>query len=227
MAERRLRRGLQLVVSCAVLGVGVGLLLDARLGSDGYSMLVSGIALASGLDFWIPNLVVGVLLVLMAWLRGRAPGLGTLAQPLVVGTVVSWTLWLLDRASGAAWLSPYVESTAGRWLELLLGLVVLAAGVAGYLATELGAGPAEAAALAWDPPVPFRWSYSLVQLLGATVGWLLGASLGPGTVLVIVAIGPMVARLQPRLTAPGWREPLAHDGTDPEGPVPSYGRCEG
>ncbi|MCW2767436.1 MAG: hypothetical protein JWO11_3395 [Nocardioides sp.] len=56
----------QLLVSCAVLGVGVGLMLDARLGSDGYSALINGIAIASGRAFWVVNLLVGVVLVLMA-----------------------------------------------------------------------------------------------------------------------------------------------------------------
>ena len=55
-----------------------------------------------------------------------------------------------------------------------------------------GTGPAEAAALAWDPPVPFKWSYSAVQFGGAVVGWLLGATLGVGTVAVILLLGPCV-----------------------------------
>ena len=66
---------------------------------------------------------------------------------------------------------------------------MLALGIAVYLGTHLGAGPAEAAALAWDPPVPFSWSYSAVQGLGALVGWLLGATIGPGTLAVILVLG--------------------------------------
>ena len=46
-----LPRVLQLVLSCVVLGVGVALLLDASLGSDGYSSLVSGLTLATGVPF--------------------------------------------------------------------------------------------------------------------------------------------------------------------------------
>ena len=68
----------------------------------------------------------------------------------------------------------------------------MAVGIAAYLGAHLGAGPAEGAALAWDPPLPFRWSYSAVQGLGALVGWLLGATIGPGTVAVILLLGPGV-----------------------------------
>ena len=62
-----------------------------------------------------------------------------------------------------------------------------------YLDSKLGAGPAEGAALAWDPPVPFAWSYSAVQGGGALVGWQLGAAIGPGTIAVILLLGPGVA----------------------------------
>lgn len=182
-------RLVQLVVSCALLGIGVALLLDARLGSDGYSMLISGASISSAVEFAVVNVVIGVLLVLLAWWRGRKPGVGTLIQPAVVGVAVSLTLAAL----------PGPTSYAGRWAELVLGFVVLCVGVAGYLAVDLGAGPAEGAALAFDPPVPFKWSYSVVQLVGSTVGWLLGASFGPGTLLVILLIGPCVDRLMPLL----------------------------
>ena len=50
----------------------------------------------------------------------------------------------------------------------------------------------EAAALAWDPPLRFAWSYNSIQLLSAVVGYLLGAPLGLGTVAVVVALGPLV-----------------------------------
>jgi uncharacterized membrane protein YczE len=75
---------------------------------------------------------------------------------------------------------------------MFAALPVLAVGVAGYLGSGTGAGPTEAAALAWDPPVPFRWSYSILQGGGALLGWLLGAAAGPGTILVIFLLGPAV-----------------------------------
>jgi hypothetical protein len=180
----------QLVVSCVVLGTGVALLLDARLGSDGYSMLINGLSITTGVEFGVVNVVVGVVFVGLAWLRGRTPGLATVVQPVVVGFVVSALLPVL----------PTPDSLGARCGELALAFVVLIVGVAGYLASELGAGPTEVAALAWDPPVPFRWSYSAVQFLGGLTGWLCGADFGFGTVMVVALIGPCVARLIPLLS---------------------------
>jgi len=172
----------QLFVACIVLGVGVALLLLASLGSDGYSTMINGISIASGLPFVVVNCMVGVVLVAMAWLRGTRPGLGTIVQPVVVGFVISVLLAAVPAPSGLP----------ARLLLMVAALPVLTLGVAGYLGSGTGAGPTEAAALAWDPPAPFRWSYSILQGGGALLGWLLGAAIGPGTLLVIFLLGPAV-----------------------------------
>jgi uncharacterized membrane protein YczE len=170
------------VLGCVLLGVGVALLLVADLGSDGYSTLVNGLSIATGMPFLLANVLVSLLFLVAAALRKVFPGVGTVIQMTVVGATVSVLIDLLG-TPGAVW-----------WQLALLGaaLPVVAAGIAVYLGANTGAGPAEAAALAWDPPVPFKWSYSLVQGGGALVGWLLGATIGVGTVIVIVALGPAV-----------------------------------
>lgn len=182
----------QLVVSCVVLGAGVALLLLAALGSDGYSTFVNGLSLSLDVPFLAVNCALGVVLVAIAWWRGLRPGLGTVVQPVVVGATVSELMDLIPAPHGAA----------ARIVFLLAAFVVLAAGVAGYLGSGTGAGPTEAAALAFDPPVPFKWSYSLVQGGGALGGWLLGAAIGPGTVLVVFLLGPAVDRLGRLLPTP-------------------------
>ena len=198
-------RVLQLVVSCGVLGIGVALLLDASLGSDGYSSLVSGLTIATGLPFAAVNIVIALVLVSLAWSRGTRPGLGTLVQPVVVGVVVGLALPAL----------PSPEGLGLRFLELGAAFVLLTLGVAGYLATRTGAGPAEAAALAFDPPLAFRWSYTALQAGGALGGWALGAAVGPGTVLTALLVGPAVDlttrtvfRRSGALTSPPREAPL-------------------
>jgi uncharacterized membrane protein YczE len=176
------RRVSQLVLSCVVLGVGVALLLRAALGSDGYSTLINGLSLSLDVPFVAVNAVVGLVLVALAWSRHVIPGVGTIVQPVVVGFTVSGVMSLVAEPDGLL----------ARGLMLAVAFPVLAVGVAGYLGSGTGAGPTEAAALAFDPPVPFRWSYGIVQGGGALTGWLLGAAIGVGTILVIVLLGPMV-----------------------------------
>lgn len=169
-------------VGCVVLGVGVAMLLTADLGSDGYSTMVNGLSLASGIPFGVANLMIGVPFLVLAATRRVYPGPGTVVQVVVVGLTVSVLLDVLETPG----------PLLGQVALLVASFPVLAVGIAAYLGSQTGAGPTEAAALAWDPPVPFRWSYSVVQGGGALVGWLLGATIGAGTVAVIVLLGPAV-----------------------------------
>ena len=189
MIPMTLRQLGQLVGSCVVLGWGVVLLLTAHLGSDGYSMLVNGLHLTTTVAFWLMNILVGVAFVAATWLRGRRPGWGTVVQPVVVGITVSAGLAVLSEPS-TLWL---------RIVYLAVALPVLAIGVAGYLATGTGAGPAEGLALTTEPRIPFRWSYSVLQATATLSGWLLGATFGVGTFLVAGLIGPAVDLLMTRL----------------------------
>lgn len=184
-----LRQVLLLIGGCVVLGVGVAVLLTADLGSDGYSTFVNGLAIRTDSAFWIVNLVVGAVLVVLAALRRVVPGLGTVVQVLLVGVTVSVLLDLLSTP----------DTLLVRVLLLAAAFPVLAVGIATYLGSHTGAGPAEAAALAFDPPIAFRWTYSVVQGGGALFGWLLGATIGPGTVAVIVLLGPLVDLASRRL----------------------------
>ena len=193
------------VLGCVVLGTGVAMLLTADLGSDGYSTLVNGVSKASGISFLLANMLISLLFLLVAAARRVYPGLGTIVQVVVVGWTVSFLIGVMDTPDGLPW----------RFALLAAAFPVLAVGIAAYLGAHTGAGPAEAAALAWDPPVPFKWSYSLVQGGGALVGWLLGATLGVGTLAVIFLLGPAVD-----LTARLLRLDV-HQGTGSEAEAPS------
>ena len=182
MSSSLVGRGALLVVGCIVLGVGVAMLLTADLGSDGFSTMVNGVSIRLDVPFVVANAGVSLAFLLLAAARGLRPGIGTLTQVVVVGFVVSWVLALLDTPG----------TVLGQALLLAAAFPVLALGISAYLGAHLGAGPAESAGLAWDPPIPFRWSYSAVQLFGAIVGWLLGATLGVGTLAVVVLLGPAV-----------------------------------
>lgn len=75
----------QLFAACVVLGLGVGLVLTADLGSEGYSSLINGLPLSAGVPYAEANWLVGLTAVLLAWSRGVQPGLGTLTHPVIVG----------------------------------------------------------------------------------------------------------------------------------------------
>jgi len=158
------------------------MLLTADLGSDGFSTLVNGTAIKTGLPFFVANLFISLAFLVAAASRRLLPGIGTVVQIVLVGLVVDRLLPVLDTP----------DTYLGQALLLAAAFPVLSVGIAAYLGAHLGAGPIEAAGLAWDPPLPFKWSYSAFQGGGAILGWLLGATIGPGTIAVILLLGPAV-----------------------------------
>ena len=176
------RRSLLLFGGCIVLGIGVALLLIADLGSDGFSTLVNGLSIFTGWAFFLANVIVSVTFLALAALRRVIPGVGTVAQILVVGGTASIVLEGFETPG----------SLAMRVGLLVVALPIIAVGVAAYLGANLGAGPMEAAGLAYDPPIPFKWSYNLVQFVSAITGWLLGGTIGFATIVVILTLGPLV-----------------------------------
>lgn len=203
--EVTLRRVALLVLGSATLGFGVALLLNAHLGSDGYSTLLQGTSVFFEVRFVVTAVGVAAVFVSIGWLRGIRPGWGTLVQPVVVGTVVTLTMPLV----------PEPEQLVLRAGQFGLGFLILCLGVAAYLASDYGIGPGEVLARAWDPPFPFKWSYSVVQAVCALVGWWLGADLGAGTVLAAIVIGPVVNQFSGFFPAPdpAGRDRGAHAGT--------------
>jgi uncharacterized protein len=181
-------RGVQLVVACAILGLGVGLLLRAAFGSDGWSTLIAGLSRTLDGPYAGVNWVMAAALIALAWTRGQRPGPATLVQPLIVGLTANVVLDTLD--------------TPDRFLLRVLlfaaAVLLMAVGVAAYLGTGLGAGAVEAAARAFDPPVTFRTSYSVIQGGGALIGWRLGAPIGVGTLIIIFGLGAAVQALLER-----------------------------
>jgi uncharacterized membrane protein YczE len=161
------------------------MVLVASFGSDGYSSLINGISRTTGAPYAAVNWTIGFTAVVLARLRGVRPGLGTITHPVVVGLTVNAVLDLVATPG----------SLAARVALLGVGALVLAAGVAGYLEAGLGAGPFEAATLALDP-IPFRVAYGVLQATGAIAGWLLGADIGVGTLVVVFGVGPAAAMLR-------------------------------
>src|ERR671911_1901325 len=93
---RELRRRLpQLLVGIPVLGLGIALTLQARLGVSPYDVLHQGVAKQTGLSFG--TVVIGVgLVILLIWIPLRQhPGIGTVVNTLTVGLVIDLALLVL------------------------------------------------------------------------------------------------------------------------------------
>ncbi len=178
------RRIPQLLVGLWLYGFAMAMFIRSGLGLDPWDVFHAGFQRLLGWSFGTVVIVVGFA-VLLLWIPLRQwPGLGTILNAVVIGIATDATLAIIPPASG--W--------PAAWFLLVAGLVVngLAGGL--YIGSQLGPGPRDG--LMTGLARRTGWSLRLVrtglELSVLAIGWVLGGTVGIGTVLYALAIGPLV-----------------------------------
>lgn len=174
-------------------GASVALMVRAGLGLPSWDVLHQGLARRLGLPFgWVVNGVALVVLLLWIPLRQR-PGVGTIGNVFLVGFSADATLAVL----------PIVEPMAARAGLLVAGVVLNGIATGLYIGAGLGPGPRDGlmTGLA-QRGYSIRVVRTAIELAVLAVGWLLGGTVGVGTVLYAVVIGPLAHHFIPRLAVP-------------------------
>ncbi|WP_443042056.1 membrane protein YczE [Streptomyces sp. B21-105] len=188
-AARKARRIPQLLLGLAGYGAAVMVLVHSGLGAASWNVLTEGTAKALGISFgWATNLIS--LLVLFAWIPLRElPGLGTLLNVAIVGFAADATAAVLPDPQGSLAQIGY----------LALGLVALAFFDALYLGAQFGSGPRDGimTGLVRLTRLPVALVRTGIEVTVAGVGWLLGGTIGVGTVLIALCMGPLVGYFLP------------------------------
>lgn len=186
------RRLVQLFAGLMLYGISLAFLLRAGLGLAPWDVLHQGLAERTGAT--VGAMVIAVsFLVLLAWIPLRQrPGFGTVANAVLVGVFLDLTMLVLDDAGCWPW----------RILLLLAGVGLNALATALYIGALLGPGPRDGlmTGLVRRTGRSVRLVRTTLEAAVLVTGWLLGGTVGIGTVLYAVAIGPIVHVLLPRLT---------------------------
>ena len=182
--QRRLgRRLIQLYVGLALYGASSALLVEAGLGLEPWNVLHQGLAELTGLTIGVVSIIVGAA-VLLLWIPLRQrPGLGTVSNVFVVGVAMDGT-----RAA-----VPEVHSLAVRVPLLLAGIVLNGAATGLYIAARFGPGPRDGlmTGLHRRTGRSIRLMRTAVEIAVVVTGFLLGGTIGVGTALYAVSIGPL------------------------------------
>lgn len=192
-SDRPLARSVRLLVGLVLFGLGLALLVQARLGLDPWTVLTEGLAERTG--FSLGEITVAVsLALLLLWvpLRQR-PGLGTVANAVVVGPVLDVGVAVI----------PAPGALAVRVLFLVLAVLMVAVATGLYVGVGWGPGPRDGLMTGLgDLGVPLYLARTLIEGTVLVAGWLLGGTVGVATVVFALTVGPLVARALPRLALP-------------------------
>ena len=189
-----LRRYLQLFPGLAACGVGLALMVEARLGLGPWEVLHQGLSRRTGIGIGVCGIGVG-LLVLLAWIPIRQrPGTGTIANVVLIGLVIDGMLAVLPAPDG---LPLRAATFAG-------GLLVMAVGSGLYIGAGLGAGPRDGLMTGIAARGhTIRSVRTVLELSALGLGWALGGQVGIGTVVFALTIGPLVQLTLAWFTIPG------------------------
>ncbi len=176
------RRLLQLYVGLCLYGLSMGLQVRAELGLDPWDVFHQGLSVRSGIRLgFVVNLVGALVLLLWIPLRQR-PGIGTLSNIVVIGLVTEGVLWLL----------PPAVHWATRSAFLAAGILLAGVATGCYIGAGLGPGPRDGLMTGLA-----KRGYSLrlvrtgIELAVLALGYLLGGTVGIGTVIYALTIGPL------------------------------------
>lgn len=166
-------------------GTGEALMIQSTLGVSPWTVLAQGVSLKTGLGIGWATFVLSVI-VLLLWIPIKErPGLGTIANAVVIATALQIGVNIL----------PAPEPLWQRVAFVLVGIAMIGIGSGFYLTTNLGPGPRDGWMTGLHQITGIRVSRVrlAIEITVMTLGWLLGGTVGVGTLLFALLIGPSVA----------------------------------
>ncbi len=194
------RRLIALYTGLWLYGLSMAVMVRAQLGLDPWDVFHQGVAQHVPLSFGTVTALTGIA-VLLAWIPLRQrPGLGTVSNVVVIAISVDVGLAMLPDFDG------YVVRSAA-----MIGAVVLnAIATVLYIGAGMGPGPRDGlmTGLVGRTGRSVRLVRTTIEVTVLTTGWLLGGSVGIGTVVYAFGIGPLIQLLIPAVNRylPGFAE---------------------
>lgn len=175
-----------LVAGLFLFGVAIVLQLESRLGLSPWDTLHQGLSRHTPLTFGTASVVVSIVVLGLAWRLGARIGIGTVANAVLVGSFIE-ALGAIDAVDRLS------ESSLGvRILLLAVSMALTGIGSALYLGAWLGAGPRDSLMVVGGERTGFRLGLvrAALELVALAAGFALGGTIGIGTVVFALGVGP-------------------------------------
>ena len=174
-----------LCVGLWIFGTGDAVIVAAGVGNTPWTVLAEGIALMTDRTIGQATFFVSVA-VLLLWIPLREkPGIGTILNAILIAVAIEYMLPIL----------PTPEGAFETLLQVIGGIALVGIGSGIYLTANLGPGPRDG----WMTGMHRVSGYPIgnvraaIEITVVVIGWSLGGTVGIGTVIFAVMIGPTVA----------------------------------
>jgi len=166
-------------------GTGEAILIKADIGQSPGTVLAQGIQNITGDTIGWTSFYISIG-VMFLWipLKNKV-GIGTVLNIIFVSVAIDVMMPVF----------PSPDSYAVSVVMVIIGILVIGLGSAFYIPSNLGPGPRDGlmTGLHYRTGIPIGRVRFVIEAVFLLAGWLLGGSVGLGTVLVTVLVGEVVA----------------------------------
>jgi len=186
LSDKFLFRILRLIFGLFLYAIAIALTVQANIGYMPWDVFSAGVAKQVGITLGMASIVTGLIFVLIAVLLGESIGLGTILNMILIGVFLDFILNLN--------IIPKMTTFISGILMMTIALFVVAQATFFYIGSGFGAGPRDSlmVSVARITNLPIGLCRSLLEFLAAILGWLLGGSIGLGTLFSAIMIGVCV-----------------------------------
>jgi len=182
----KLKTFVLLCLGLSIFGFGSSLLIHSTIGNAPWVVLAEGLANQFNWSIGFATFISSIV-VLSMWIPlGEKPGIGTIMNIFIIAIVLDLSINIFDLSSSLFFIN---------FITALLGVIIVGLGSGIYLIANLGPGPRDGlmTGLQKASGYPIAWIRTLIEITVVLLGWALGGTVGVGTILFTIGVGPAVA----------------------------------
>ena len=174
-----------LCLGLIIFGFGEGLLIISAIGASPWNVLHQGLASNLGLSIGTWAFLISLIVLLLWFFLDEKIGIGTILNFIIIAIMIDLTIYFFEAPE--AWIS--------QFLLCISSVLMVGFGSGIYLIARLGPGPRDGLMTGLQK----KTGFSIAMIRGAieffvvSFGWLLGGTVGAGTLFYALGIGPAVA----------------------------------
>ncbi|MCF3942105.1 YczE/YyaS/YitT family protein [Oceanobacillus alkalisoli] len=199
MTKAFVYRWLFFFIGIMLLGLGASLTIKGqRFGVGSWDVLHIGLFQNLGLSIGMWSIIAGIIVITIASIGLREfPRIGTFLNMILVGLFIDFFNWLI----------PDPQTFPLQLVSFILGILLLGSGSGIYISADLGAGPRDSLMLliVKKLKLSIRVARTMIEVIVAFAGFLLGGPIGLGTVIMAFGLGPVMQ------TALGYSKKILDD----------------
>ena len=169
----------------SLFGIGEGLLLVSYIGASPWSVFAQGISLHVDYSIGLITFFTSLIVILLWVFLSQKPGIGTILNAIIIAAMIDICLNYFQTP----------ETFTAKILLAFFSVMLVGIGSGFYLVANLGPGPRDGlmTGLQNKTKLPIALVRAFLEITVVSIGWYLGGTVGFGTLMFALGVGPAVA----------------------------------